>query len=1313
MAIFNKLQSLANKAKESSQAKNILTKDKRLEQSLSASVKPDKIWLDLMTTFGFDSKVSVMAFDPVAGLLAVGNSGPSIQLRIFGRGLSSTIPLTGINGIKYMQFKTGYPTLIIIDKKNIIYTMDLKKQTIQHILQAQGIVTSYDYCSNTDWLYLGFADGCIDVFDIHLGKMAPYGIPDLTKPGEGLQSSQQSSPSSPTENNNNNNNNNNNDNNNNNNSNNNVVVAILCHPTNLNWLLIGYDTMIFLWDIKEQVIHSTFKLDNSKKDVRLSSIVWSPQGDRFMAGYDDGYIYMWSMHNEQRPILSRQVFPSMDKSQPCEPVYKLAWYLNSQLQKTYLIVAGGSFFADIQGLHVLEFDYNPNDTNLNNNSINRDARKQSIIPCHTDLADFILLWNDPYAASDPLGIILLGTDGSPRAYGLDHGYPTLILPPSLALLNPFVSNSCFIPMLNEQLFRNLTTYTNIDRQLKHLPLRGGMAGSQHVYKYPSNDILLTIHIGEMIQFWDASYASLRPLSQLTIKCHDDIQDSSRFICCIDINSVSGTVCIGLDDGSIIVYELINKLQDIKKKEDEERERELKNINDQQYNAKFHEANTKFINQCDDTINELEQMLSDMQTPTDLDDEIQQQHNNTQDKNNDESNNNKSSGTDNNNICYMDDPKKEMAKSDGTITKNESVQENNSSTNPFLNNQPNNNNNDHVVINTNDNNDNNDNSSNNNSNDNNNDNNNNNNNNNNSQNNNTINTVNNNNDDNNNVNVTLPEINKIIKQEQPDDRFTILKRTDKLFGYVADLKIKLDGTIQTIASAGLDIIACATVTGYIYIINTTLQKIIYSTHVKDLIQQESSASKNIESHGESSSEKIELAFIKFINTYPYKNSSYISTQLFIGLSNGNIYQNDIGSRNNKWDEVQFYRSSKCSKSIQDINIIDLNGNQQNADEFISKDHSTSHILPTIHINNESNIKSTESLSSTTQPKNDRVVDLPKDNQSDQFLSNNNNNNSGVSFLRRKSLKKISTKSSKAPNESTIDNEQHEAWEELSRTSTVKSNASSTSSMTTVGKDSVDDYLVQDQPHLIIITYLDSVHVILAGVAIKIYEFRLNDLENGNQNGSIINTKLNHIDNLLCLSLLLGSGQLLVLSLPHLQPIAKTPLPNNIHKLKESVLTQDGRILFWTGQYEMQEWIYLHSETSLSYGNSVQLFDPEKVMPPHPSSIQQQKNKRGLLGAVAGVFKKEPLSLMELDQIMGRKPQHITSAENTTKTVPESSSTGVKQSGVFKELSDKMNERGEKLDEMQQKFTEMSDTSNDFLRAVREYNERQAQKKWWEF
>jgi vacuolar-type H+-ATPase subunit I/STV1 len=53
------------------------------------------------------------------------------------------------------------------------------------------------------------------------------------------------------------------------------------------------------------------------------------------------------------------------------------------------------------------------------------------------------------------------------------------------------------------------------------------------------------------------------------------------------------------------------------------------------------------------------------------------------------------------------------------------------------------------------------------------------------------------------------------------------------------------------------------------------------------------------------------------------------------------------------------------------------------------------------------------------------------------------------------------------------------------------------------------------------------------------------------------------------------------------------------------------------------------------------------------------------------------------------------------------------GVFSELGDKMNERGERLNQLDKKFEDMNTASGDFLKAVKEYNERQARKKWWEF
>jgi predicted transcriptional regulator len=55
----------------------------------------------------------------------------------------------------------------------------------------------------------------------------------------------------------------------------------------------------------------------------------------------------------------------------------------------------------------------------------------------------------------------------------------------------------------------------------------------------------------------------------------------------------------------------------------------------------------------------------------------------------------------------------------------------------------------------------------------------------------------------------------------------------------------------------------------------------------------------------------------------------------------------------------------------------------------------------------------------------------------------------------------------------------------------------------------------------------------------------------------------------------------------------------------------------------------------------------------------------------------------------------------------------QGNVFHELGNKVNERGERLNELDQKFKEVNQASGDFLKAIKDYNERQAQKKWWEF
>ncbi|KAG1161858.1 hypothetical protein G6F37_002696 [Rhizopus arrhizus] len=143
-------------------------------------------------------------------------------------------------------------------------------------------------------------------------------------------------------------------------------------------------------------------------------------------------------------------------------------------------------------------------------------------------------------------------------------------------------------------------------------------------------------------------------------------------------------------------------------------------------------------------------------------------------------------------------------------------------------------------------------------------------------------------------------------------------------------------------------------------------------------------------------------------------------------------------------------------------------------------------------------------------------------------------------------------------------------------------------------------------------------------------------------------------------------------------------------------------------------------NMQAGESVILYDAHKQIPPHPSShLKRQKSvtKKSWLNAVAEAFQKEPLTIREFDSIMGRvtsedayevtkKKIEAYKAKNT-----ENKSSG--PSGVFAELGDKVNERGERLNELNQKFADMNAASGDFLKAVKDYNERQARKKWWEF
>lgn len=493
------------------------------------------------------------------------NSG---YIKVFGKGLASTIRLPKPFGIKYIQFRLGLPILIIIDKANTIVTVDLRTKSVRHALPAPAIITSQTYCIGTDWLFVGYENGYVDVFDILEGTMTPYQIPDL------LEADQEGNTEIATK--------------------NHVVVDLQMHPTELNTLLIGYESVVFIWNVRESTIRRSFslrKLDKSNpyRDANLTCFSWSPKGSRFIGGYDDGSIHIWDVKNEQKPAVSRKLsetfFPTGSDQEVTEPIYQISWYVNDTIQKSFVVVAGGLNSNDIRGLNILEFDMEGD---------SREPKKQTIMPLPTDLSHFYVLSHDPYLSGthNPFGIAVVSVDHSLNVYSLEHGFPLLKLPPALEFIDPIILNACHIPKFPEGAFKKLTGITAQDRNIHYLPLTGGVAGPEHVYHVDSNDLLVTIHKGEVVRFWDASYTGLRPLSHLTIHCLDNLESKDAFLCCIDVNKTTGAFSIGFSDGTILIYEYQG---DPKIKPDIDPR-----------------LNNEFINNCDDTLKEISGLLEDME-----------------------------------------------------------------------------------------------------------------------------------------------------------------------------------------------------------------------------------------------------------------------------------------------------------------------------------------------------------------------------------------------------------------------------------------------------------------------------------------------------------------------------------------------------------------------------------------------------------------------------------------------------------------------------------------------------------------------------
>ncbi|OZJ06161.1 hypothetical protein BZG36_01049 [Bifiguratus adelaidae] len=188
--------------------------------------------------------------------------------------------------------------------------------------------------------------------------------------------------------------------------------------------------------------------------------------------------------------------------------------------------------------------------------------------------------------------------------------------------------------------------------------------------------------------------------------------------------------------------------------------------------------------------------------------------------------------------------------------------------------------------------------------------------------------------------------------------------------------------------------------------------------------------------------------------------------------------------------------------------------------------------------------------------------------------------------------------------------------------------------------------------------------------------------------------------------LSNATIQILGLPSLQTIGVMDLPNrvDVSRLFESTLTPDGYFFGWTREGTLLSVSLLKEHAHVP--SFTELYDEKKPMPDRHKA--QAENSGGWLKNISKALARPTISVSQLDQYFGvsNKPPPIATQ---SKAVPKQDAT----KGPFSELRQVMNERGERLGQLNDKFGAMSDASHNFLSSIREYNARQAAKKWYEF
>ncbi|XP_043724332.1 uncharacterized protein LOC122671267 isoform X2 [Telopea speciosissima] len=315
--------------------------------------------------YGIPSTASILAFDPIQRLLAIGTLDGRIKI-IGGDNIEGLLMSPKQLSYKHLEFLHNQGFLVGVSNINDIQVWDLEHRCIAFCLPWDSNITAFSVIYGTQFMYVGDEYGLMSVlkYDADEGKLLrlPYHIPaNSIAEAAGI-----SFPSHQS------------------------IVGILPQPcTSGNRVLIAYENgLIILWDVSEgrvvlvrgykdlQLKESSNGVsneppdnasNNEEEEKEISSLCWaSSNGSILAVGYVDGDIMLWNTSNTsstkgpQSGTSSNNVFKlQLSSAKRRIPVIVLHWSANRSQDHHggQLFVYGGDEIGSEEVLTVLNLDW--------------------------------------------------------------------------------------------------------------------------------------------------------------------------------------------------------------------------------------------------------------------------------------------------------------------------------------------------------------------------------------------------------------------------------------------------------------------------------------------------------------------------------------------------------------------------------------------------------------------------------------------------------------------------------------------------------------------------------------------------------------------------------------------------------------------------------------------------------------------------------------------------------------------------------------------------------------------------------------------